>query len=118
MSRLPEKGEVNVAAEAMNARMRAAAENITEGETFDVGLVSVNRKTRDTNDMEFGIRGVYGDLFDVGEMIASAAGLIEMFIADIATGRRDVMSACVSMYLMAAGQGVLIERGRWERGDG
>jgi hypothetical protein len=111
----PEKGEALAAAETLNARMEASVQ-FEAGESFDIGMILVDRRTGETgNNPEFSVHAIYGDLFDVGEMLATSAGVTEMFIADIATGRRDVMSAMLSLYLMAAGHGVLLERARWEK---
>lgn len=115
MNPLPEKGDARRAAEAMDARMHAIAGDI-ESVTFNIASASVSRKTGElrSNDVQ-SIGGVYGDLFDVGELVALSAGVCEAFILDIATDRRDPMSAMVSIYLQAAGVGVLMERERWLR---
>lgn len=116
--RHPEKGEVQAAADMMNGRMRAVADDVPENETFDIGgKVYINRLTGEATGMPLGVLAVYGDLFDVGEMTLSALSVCNLFLADIATGRRDPIEALVSLYLQAAGKGVLIERARWERGD-
>lgn len=112
---LPEKGEARRASEVMDARMRAISGD-DESVTFNISSADVSLKTgemRSTNPQ--GIGGVYGDLFDVGELVALSASICAAFMVDIATERRDPMSALVSVYLQAAGIGVLIERARWQR---
>lgn len=86
------------------------------GGTFNLGQASVDRRTGEMlSDDMVTVGGVYGDLFDVGELIASAVSVCEMFLVDIAAGRRDPVSAMLSLYLQASGTGVLMERKRWER---
>jgi hypothetical protein len=115
MSRLPEKGEALASAEAMNARM-ATVHDGPPGSTFDLGGdVEVSRATGEARGLEFAIHAVYSDLFDIGETVATSASMCDMFIVDIALGRRDPMSALVSLFLMAKGNGVLEERARWTR---
>lgn len=115
MVKLPEPGEAWAAGRILNERMIAVA-GADGTQTVDLADASVNRDTGEIvhNDDPIGLGGVYGDLFLVGEVVAVSADLIEMFIGDMAIGRRDVMSVMVSLYLMGAGHGALMERARWK----
>jgi hypothetical protein len=103
--RFPEKGEARAAAEALDARLRAVAGD-------DIRDAEVNVCSGEMRGDETAVRGVYGDLFDVGDVAEFAEGPVHYFLADIAGGvMPDV--ALRSMFLLAVAQGVLMERARW-----
>jgi hypothetical protein len=113
--RHPEKGEADAAAKVMDARMRAVAGE-PDTVTFNIAQANISRQTGEvssTDNMALG--AVYGDLVDVGEVVLMCEPVVSAFLVDIATGRRDPVSAMVSLYLQATGVGVLVERARWQR---
>lgn len=109
MSRLPEPGEVQAAADTLNDRLQAS--RLADDE---VAFVQVNTKTGAMTGAADVLRGTYGDLFDIGEMGEVAVAPVRAFIRDVAEGM-DPEVALLSMYLLAVAHGVLMERARWER---
>lgn len=110
----PEKGEARAAADTMDARMRAVAGE-PESITFNLASANISRRTGEVDSNNaLALGGVYGDLFDVGDVILMSEPIIHAFLLDIASERRDPVSAMASLYLQAAGVGVLMERKRWE----
>lgn len=118
MSRLPEKGDAAAAIDAMNARtdaLGADGPKPLEGGTyrFDV-MTGTTAEGADTQVM----RGAYGDLFDVTELLDEGGMyLVQAFLRDIARGYRDPTSALASLLFQGTAIGVLMERARWERGS-
>lgn len=109
MSRLPEKGEAKAAVEILIARLSAVTET-----DEDVMVAEVNPESGEIRGEEGAVRGVFGDLFDIGEMAACAEPAVQKFIGDIAFGVAPD-AALRSMYMLAAAHGTLMERARWER---
>lgn len=108
MSHLPEKGEAIAAAEVLNRRLHSV------GDDEDRFVAEVNVRTGDVRGDESPMRATYGDLFDIAELAGVAVVPVHSFIEDIAAGV-DPQAAMLSLYLLAAAHGCLMERARWSR---
>lgn len=113
MSRLPEKGDVALAVDTLDARVVA----ISDGGTFvDCGPIRI-RKDGLTGEGVDPLLRAYGDLFDPGELLAEGGmSLILKTIVGIAQ-TSDPRSEMATLFMQAAALGVLMERARWEKRD-
>jgi len=109
MNPRPEKGDARAACDILIARLSA----VTESDD-DIVTAEVNPRSGEIRGGEDAVRGVYGDLFDIGEMAAVAESPVQKFIEDIAFGVAPD-AALRSMYMLAVAHGVLMERARWQR---
>lgn len=114
--RHPEKGDAKRAADAMDARSEIVIGRTSD--VVDVGDLAINLTSGETSGTGLdAYRKVYGDLFDLGEMMATSTPLIQNFMLSLLTSE-DPMGVMTSLFLQGAGMGVMMERQRWtERGE-
>lgn len=79
---------------------------------IDAGDIKVNAWTGVAEGEGMDIyRRAYGDLFELGELVAAGSGVIRAF-KDLVDAGDDVASVLFSLYLQAVATGVLMERAR------
>lgn len=115
MSRLPESGDAIAAVVAMNTRVEIGAQldgNVCE----QVGDLEVNLRTGEVSGDGIDVyRPVYGDLFEIGEMLQMGLRITDLFEEIAEANPDELRHVLISLYLQAVGTGVLMERARWER---
>lgn len=115
MSALPEKGEAKAAMRALTTRVDQVSDRDASGQA-EVGRVLVGDGDM-TGDGAPSTRLIYGDLFDIGDMMADGgSSMVLMALQSVARGQQP-MSVLASILIQGVGLGVLMERARWERGS-
>lgn len=112
MSRLPEKGEATRAVTVMNERILAGTAAAAGDTMIDVGSLEIGESGLVDGVALEALRRVYGDLFDIEEVLFAASRTLVQFMDDLDAGMPT--DTIASLLLQGFGLGVLIERARWQ----
>lgn len=104
------------------ARLRQRAQNVVgdnTGVSYVVGNIGADLDSGEVDgDGVDAMRLIFGDLVDVGELIAEGgASIVSSALGSVMLGRNDPVSSCLSLFVQGVATGVLMERARWERGN-
>lgn len=114
--RFPEAGEARAAFDRINERAKAGVTETRPG-FHHAGDLSGGGSKRLTGSAADVFRHVYGDLFDIDDLVNGGADALAVASIEVVMRGSDLFSVFMSTILEAVAIGVLMERARWEKGS-